>query len=203
MKGLTQRQLEVLSYIESFVAEHRFSPSYREIALHFGISSISGVHKHIQSLLKKGVLQKEHYCARSILPKVEEKPASSDTEVPFIGYLSKTDGIELFPKTQTVLIPKFLVQDLSRTYVVRVKGDGFSEELLQNGDLLIIDARSFADSGETILCMLPQQKGVIKKYFPTDFAIELKNLNLQGAPMVVPENDLLIVGVIAGLLRLF
>jgi repressor LexA len=203
MKGLTQRQVEILSYIESFVQQHRFSPSYREIALQFGISSISSIHKHIQALLKKGVLQKDHYSARSILPKVEEKQTSSDTEVPFIGYLSQTDGIELFPKTQTVLIPKFLVQDLSRTYVVRVKGDGFSDELFQNGDLLIIDARSYADSGETILCMLPEQKGVIKKYFPTDFAIELKNLNLQGAAIVVPEQDLVIVGVIAGLLRLF
>lgn len=203
MKGLTQRQAEIIGYIESYVQENRFSPSYREIAHHFGISSISSVHKHVQSLLKKGLLRKERYSARSILPSKSDKETASDTEVPFIGYLSRTDGIELFPKTQTVLIPKFLVQDLSRTYVVRVKGDGFTDELFQNGDLLIIDARSYADSGETILCMLPNQKGVIKKYYPTDFAIELKSLNLQGQPLIVPEQDLIIIGVISGLLRLF
>lgn len=203
MKGLTQRQAEIIRFIETYVTENKFSPSYREIAEHFGISSISSIHKHVQSLMKKGLLHKERYSARSILPSKSDKEGSSDTEVPFIGYLSHMDGIELFPKTQTVLIPKFLVQDLSRTYVVRVKGDGFSEDLFQNGDLLIIDARSSAESGETILCMLPNRKGVIKKYYPTDFSIELKSLNLQGPPLIVPEQDLVIVGVISGLLRLF
>lgn len=202
MKGLTQRQAEILNYVETYVNENKFSPSYREIAQAFGISSISSIHKHIQSLLRKGALQKEHYSARSILPNVSEKTVG-DTDVPFIGYLSKNDGIELFPKTQTVLIPKFLVQDLSRTYVVRIRGEGFADELLQHGDLLIIDAREHAQPGETILCILPQQKGVIKKYQPTETSIELKSLNLQGPVLVVPEHDLTIVGIVSGLLRLF
>ena len=54
----TKKQKELLSYIESFIAEHGYSPSYREImsALHY--NSVATVALHVGNLIKRGHLRK-------------------------------------------------------------------------------------------------------------------------------------------------
>ena len=56
--ALTRRQREVFDFIQSFVAEKRYSPSLEEIGAHFGLSSVATVHKHVQHLVEKGYLKK-------------------------------------------------------------------------------------------------------------------------------------------------
>ncbi|WP_237753543.1 LexA family protein [Candidatus Protochlamydia amoebophila] len=59
MKGLTPKQQAILQFIQQFIETHQYSPSYREIMKHFSLASPASVHKHIQSLQRKGVLAAE------------------------------------------------------------------------------------------------------------------------------------------------
>lgn len=63
---LTKKQLAVLEYIESFEGEKGYSPSYREIMMGLGLSSVSAVAEHIDNLVAKGVLKKNSGEARSL-----------------------------------------------------------------------------------------------------------------------------------------
>ncbi|MFH1712279.1 MAG: winged helix-turn-helix transcriptional regulator, partial [Patescibacteria group bacterium] len=64
---LTKKQREVLDYIESFIQDNGYTPSYREIAHGLGLSSPSTVHQHIQALCDKGVINTgDDGAARSI-----------------------------------------------------------------------------------------------------------------------------------------
>ena len=69
----TKKQKELLSYIESFIAEHGYSPSYREIMQGLNYNSVATVALHVNGLLKRGHLKKRDHSARS-LELVEKKP---------------------------------------------------------------------------------------------------------------------------------
>lgn len=62
----TKRQRELLAYIEQFIGEHGYSPSYREIMNGQGYASVATVSLHINSLIKRGHLRKRDYSARSL-----------------------------------------------------------------------------------------------------------------------------------------
>ena len=53
----TKRQQEILAYIAGFIERHAYTPSYAQIARHFGLSSKATIHKHIQSLRQQGLMQ--------------------------------------------------------------------------------------------------------------------------------------------------
>ncbi len=62
----TKKQQELLSFIESFITEHGYSPSYREIKTGMGYNSIATVSLHIKNLIDRGHLQKRDHAARSL-----------------------------------------------------------------------------------------------------------------------------------------
>ena len=63
---LTKKQLAVLNYLEDFLEENGYSPSYREIMNGLGLTSVSAVAEHIDNLVAKGVVRKNPGEARSI-----------------------------------------------------------------------------------------------------------------------------------------
>ena len=62
----TKRQKELLEYVDRFIAEHGYGPSYREIMNAIGYKSVSTVAIHIDGLIAKGYLRKRDNSARSL-----------------------------------------------------------------------------------------------------------------------------------------
>jgi hypothetical protein len=62
----TKKQKELLTFIEDFIAEHGYSPSYREIMAGTGHTSVATVSLHVNNLIKRGHLCKRDRSARSL-----------------------------------------------------------------------------------------------------------------------------------------
>jgi repressor LexA len=62
----TKKQREMLTYIQEFIAEHGYSPSYREIMAGKGYTSVASVALHVNNLIKRGHLRKRDHSARSL-----------------------------------------------------------------------------------------------------------------------------------------
>jgi hypothetical protein len=62
----TKKQKQLLSFIEDFIAEYGYSPSYREIMQGTGHTSVATVSLHVNSLIKRGHLAKRDRSARSL-----------------------------------------------------------------------------------------------------------------------------------------
>ncbi len=62
----TKKQREMLGFVESFIGEHGYSPSYREIMNGLGYTSVATVALHIGNLIKRGHLRKRDRSARSL-----------------------------------------------------------------------------------------------------------------------------------------
>lgn len=62
----TKKQRELLAFIEAFIGEHGYSPSYREIMTGLNYNSVATVALHVNSLIKRGHLRKRDRSARSL-----------------------------------------------------------------------------------------------------------------------------------------
>lgn len=62
----TKKQRELLGFIEVFIGEHGYSPSYREIMNGLNYTSVATVSLHVNNLIKRGHLRKRDRSARSI-----------------------------------------------------------------------------------------------------------------------------------------
>ncbi len=62
----TKKQKELLSFIEKFIAEHGYSPSYREIMTGLNYNSVATVALHVNNLIKRGHIRKRDHSARSL-----------------------------------------------------------------------------------------------------------------------------------------
>lgn len=71
----TKKQKELLTFIEAFIAEHGYSPSYREIMRSCNYTSVATVALHVNNLIKRGHLQKREHAARSL--EVVEAPKTT------------------------------------------------------------------------------------------------------------------------------
>lgn len=72
----TKKQRELLIFIDQFIKEKGYSPSYREIMRGLNYSSVATVSLHINSLIKRGHLKKRDHSARS-LDVLSSKPTNS------------------------------------------------------------------------------------------------------------------------------
>ncbi len=62
----TKKQRLLLTYIEGFIKEHGYSPSYREIMTGMNYNSVATVALHVNNLIKRGHLRKRDNSARSL-----------------------------------------------------------------------------------------------------------------------------------------
>ncbi len=76
----TKKQKELLSYIEQFIGQHGYSPSYREVMNGLRYTSVATVALHVNNLIKRGHLRKRDHSARSLeVVRVKDESAKITT----------------------------------------------------------------------------------------------------------------------------
>ncbi len=203
--GLTKRQREIADYIKDFIEKQRYSPSYREIMKHFGLNSTSSIHKHIVALQKKGYINFEKNAPRSLHYHAEDNVQRSEEtiELPFMGQIAEGQAIETFAIFKSFSVSKALVRNPSNSYILKVRDDSFNEELLMEGDLLIIEARTEASPGDVIIASVNDHESFIKRYYPEGQYIKLECNSKIQHPIIISSESLHIQGCLVALLRTY
>ncbi len=62
----SKKQQKLLTFIQQFIGEHGYSPSYREIMAGCDYTSVATVALHVNNLIKRGHLRKREHNARSL-----------------------------------------------------------------------------------------------------------------------------------------
>src|SRR6476620_7494046 len=79
----TKKQRELLTFIQNFINEHGYSPSYREIMSGLNYTSVATVSLHVNSLIRRGHLRKRDRSARSLeVVAAGDKPAVNEEAKP-------------------------------------------------------------------------------------------------------------------------
>ena len=197
--NLTKRQRQILDFIGDFMGKHGYSPSLEEIAAHFGLSSVATVHKHLTALEERGAIHRGHNQSRSI-SLVEQSVQSSALSIPLLGRVAAGAPIEAIEDTEELLVPEDML-GRRRTYALQVQGQSMIDEGIHDGDYVVIEERETAENGETVIALLPGGEVTLKRYFREGKVIRLQPANKELRPLMVPETDIRIQGVVIGVLR--
>ncbi len=198
---LTKRQKEILDYIDGFIEERGYAPSFEEIAESFGYSSLATVHEHLSNLERKGYIRKSYNESRSI-ELVRPGTGVPAVELPLLGAVAAGLPIEAIPDDERVAVPPDMVRRQKDNYVLRVEGNSMIEEQIRDGDYIVVQAQETAEDGEMVVALVGGDSATVKKlYREAGGRIRLQPANPTMEPIVVDARDVRIQGVVVGVIR--
>jgi repressor LexA len=199
--ALTRRQREIYDFVRDYVTSRGYSPSLEEIGAHFGLSSVATVHKHVQHLVEKGWLRKAWNRSRSVEP-VESDPSGYVT-LPLLGLVAAGAPIEAIEVEERVAVPREMVRRRQESFALRVRGDSMIEEHICDGDIVVVESRSEARNGETVVALIRGSEATLKKFYRRGAKVVLEPANQALRPIEVSAREVQIRGVVRGLLRTY
>ena len=200
---LTKKQKEVLSYIEEFVQENGYTPSYREIASGLGLSSPSTVHQHIQTLCEKGVINTgDDGSARSIELVETEELSPLSVMLPLAGVITAGEPIDAVEENEAIAIPTDFVVDVANSYVLKVKGRSMIEDGIFDGDYVVIERNPSPKNGDIVVALLDNAYATLKRFYRESNYIRLQPANSTMQPIII-KGDINIQGIVRAVIRKF
>ena len=217
---LTKRQYEVLAFLDTFMNNNGYCPSFDEIGRNLNLSSLATVHKHIKSLEAKGYIRRGYNQSRSIeilnrspldrgsrqnlkswIPSAAaSRPATNDLELPMLGRIAAGQPLEALNDQESLSLKEFVGN--REVYVLRVRGNSMVEDHICDGDFVVVERTGTANDGETIVALIDNNEATLKKFYhDKDNRIRLQPANATMEPIFVGEENLKIQGRVIGVLR--
>jgi len=210
---LTKRQFQVLAFLDSFIEKNGYCPSFDEIGRSLKLSSLATVHKHINTLQKKGFIRRGYNQSRSIeiLNRIplegvksgllkSEQAGQSGLELPLLGHIAAGRPLEALVSNETLSLRDFVGKE--NVYVLKVKGNSMIEDHICEGDLVVVENVASAENGDTIVALIDNNEATLKRFYrEKNNMVRLQPANASMEPIFVKEKDLKIQGRVIGVLR--
>jgi len=198
---VTRRQREILDFISGHLDDKGYAPSFEEIARQFGFRSLATVHEHLTNLERKGYIRRAHNESRAI-EIVPPKGQTGATELPLLGLVAAGQPIEAITGNDTIAVPDELLPRRGRSYVLKVRGDSMIDEHIKDGDFVVVQERNQADSGQTVVALVHGDSATVKRFYREPGGwIRLQPANPTMQPLRVNERDVIVQGVVVGVIR--
>ena len=208
MKPLSPRQRRILEFIDTFTEEKGYSPSIRDIVNGCAISSTSVVDYNLRILERQHHLRRDPEVSRGIVRL--GKGARGKVTVPVLGQIAAGQPIPV-PQADTwstaqsaeqLELPQDLTKGRADVYALRVKGTSMIDALINDGDVVLMQAANTADNGEMVAVWLKQEQEVtLKKFYHEGKRIRLQPANSQMKPIYTAPDNVEIQGKVVGVMR--
>ena len=199
--ALTRKQKQILDYLQAYGTEHGYSPSYEEIAEHFGYGSLATVHEHLENLRRKGYIRKGYNESRSV-EVVPPETTVAAVELPLLGLVAAGTPIEAVEDRETLSVPEDMLRRGGRNFVLRVAGDSMIDEQIRDGDYIVVNSRERAENGEMVVALVDGEAATVKTFYrEKDGKVRLQPANPTMKPMYFPADRIRVQGVVVGVIR--
>jgi repressor LexA len=198
MKAPTSRQTEVLDFLKSFLGGHKYPPTIREIAAHFGIS-VKGAYDHVKALEKKGLIACDNNRSRAI--EIIETQSDSDNrqrQVPLLGHVAA--GMPLFAEENnegSLSLPASMVGS-GDVFALRVEGESMIGAGIMDGDVAVFAHQPHAENGQIVVAMVDEAV-TLKRFYKEKNRVRLQAENPAYPPLYTA--DVRILGRLVALVR--
>jgi repressor LexA len=196
---LTDRQKNILDFIQAEQREKGLTPSTREIQHHFRFASQTSVMQYLAVLERKGFLNRHARKARALITPVQKVRI---TDIPIYGQI---------PAGMATLTDQTIEGHVSldmrsvnaskngRTFALRVRGDSMIGAHIVDGDIVILEDRKDVQSGDIVAALIDGET-TLKRYVVERGRPYLKAENSR-YPNLTPARELRVQGVMVSLVR--
>ena len=228
-KLLSERQKNILAYIEEYVAEYGRPPTIREIGSAVKISSTSVVNYNLTKLKERGLLERDAEVSRG-LRLTERVAAAADQvkhslskavakantavgsvfRVPLIGNIVAGLPIEVgndgdfsvYDDEDVIEIGSSMISGRhDNLYALRVSGDSMIDAMVNDGDIVIMRNENEARNGDMVAAWLRDGTTTLKYFYRENGKIRLQPANPTMQPIYVDPEEVQVQGKVMMVLR--
>ena len=214
---LTEKQYNLLMYINKVNRETGQCPSFDEMKDAIGLKSKSGIHALISSLEERNFIRKLPHKSRALevirLPRFkpqaildEEKKReqalhNGSVQIPLYGKIAAGTPIEaLANETETVSVPFDMVA-LGKYYALTIEGNSMVDAGIMDGDTAIIRKQEQADNGKIVVALIDNNEATLKVLKKEGNIINLLPCNKDYNIQTYTSDRVKIQGVLSGIIR--
>ncbi len=206
-RRLSSRQTRILEFVQHYVREHAYPPTVREIGDGVSISSTSVVDYNLRVLAKRGFIRRDPDISRGIELLDEEGDRMADrVSVPVKGQIAAGSPIEAVEgHVEQITLTRDLVPT-EGVYALRVRGKSMIEDLIDDGDLVVIRPQDTAENGTIVVALLNDGPGTegqvtLKRIYRERDRIRLQPANATMDPIFVRPDQVQVQGKVVCLVR--
>lgn len=210
---LTQKQHDLLIFIDKRLKKNSISPSYDEMKDALGLASKSGIHRLITALEERGFIARLPHRARALeilrLPgqaagsaKGAPEPANDSVSVPLVGKIAA--GVPITALEQSgprISIPDGMI-GRGDHFALEVEGESMIGAGILDGDIAVIREANTARNNQIVVAyVVDNEEATLKRLYKTADGIELIAENPDFPTRTYGPDQVEVQGVLVGLIR--
>ena len=154
----SNKQTEILEFIQYKIENEGYSPSIREIAEKVNLKSTSSVHHHLNNLIEKGLLSKKANQPRTL---TSNKIITSFKTVPIVGEIAAGSPILAEEnKIGEISVPQEKFNQ--NLFALKINGDSMLDAGIHDGDIVVIDKGVEPKNGDIGAFMINDTEATVK-----------------------------------------
>lgn len=223
---LTQKQLDLLDFINKRIEKDGVPPSFEEMKDALNLRSKSGIHRLITALEERGFIRRLAHRARALeivklpdslrtnepvvmasVPAPAAKPEMPDhlavIELPVMGRIAAGVPIDAISEvSHNVGVPASILKK-GNHFALEVRGDSMINAGINDGDIVIIRETSTADNGDIVVALVEDQEATLKTFRRMNGMIALEAANPAYETQFYQDRQVKVQGRLSGLIRTY
>ena len=198
MEPLTEAQQQLYNWLIEYIRTSQHAPSIRQMMRAMNLRSPAPVQSRLEHLRAKGYIDWTEGKARTI-----RILANANTGVPVLGAIAAGGLVEPFTDTDEQLdVSPLWCQP--GNFALRVIGDSMIEDLIAEGDFVVMRPVSDAEQLKNGLIVAARVEGhgtTLKRFYRLGEYVTLKPANPKYEPIEVMAKSVQVQGVLVGVWR--
>ena len=206
----SEKQQRILDFIRTFLEEHDYPPSIRDIQSGCEISSTSVVDYNLKALEARGLIRRDREVSRAIQLVGTGGRGGGAVEVPVVGTIAageplalpSQEGIDPRQVDETVSVTQEMIRGRDQVFALRGRGTSMIDALINDGDIVLMEPTDSVDDGEMAAVYLgSSNETTFKRVYREGTRVRLQPENATMQPFHVDADDLSVQGRFVGVVR--
>lgn len=216
--ALSERQRNMLRYIQRYTQENGFPPTIRQIGENTGINSTSVVNYNLNKLVQAGYLNRSQHVSRGLrltqeIPETGRRKKNAQlpakVKIPLIGNIFASKPMPVpddyhYDEDDLIEVTREMLggTDPIQAYALKVKGDSMIDAMIREGDIVIFRKTETAKNGDMVAVWLTDRsETTLKYYFAEGKRIRLQPAHPKMDPIYVDPSVCRIEGKVLSVIR--
>lgn len=202
-----QMRDRIVEAIDNLTVVNSRPPTNRELGKHLGGKSTGHIDYHLRILKDRGVIHHDAKKSRGISLAGHSTPREENIRVPIMGTIAAGSPINAVADADGFIpVPASSVgSNQEGLFALRVKGTSMIEDLIDDGDIVIIRKQQTAADGDTVVALLQgsseEGEATLKRFYRESTRVRLEPRNPTMQPIYVNPNELQIQGKVVTVIR--